>query len=230
MKILIAEHDEFTRLLMVEVVRSLGHEPFVARDGEEALAAFAREAPSMLVLDWQIPPPDGLEVCRRVRQADCGSDAYVLIVTSRDGSDDLAAVLDAGADDYAAKPISLDGLRARLVIAQRRIAKDDVRRRTEEALARARWLAGIGEMSLAIQHEVNNPLAALLGNAALVETGLCDEAEARQCMRVMVEQAQRIAGVVKRLTALKDPRSVEYLRGARMIDLSPGAPKSAGEA
>lgn len=230
MKILIAEHDEFTRLLVVEVVRSLGHQPFVARDGEEALAVCARESPDMLVLDWQIPAPDGLEVTRRVRQSECGNEAYVLIVTSRDGSDDLAAVLDAGADDYVAKPISLDGLRARLVIAQRRIAKDEARRQTEDALARARWLAGIGEMSLAIQHEVNNPLAALLGNAALVETGLCDEAEARQCMRVMVEQAQRIAGVVKRITALKDPRSVEYLRGARMIDLSPGAPTSAGEA
>lgn len=232
MKILIAEDDEFMRLLMDELMHALGHDTLVATDGESALALFESGRPDIVLLDWEIPAPDGLEVCRRIRAHERGAAVYILMVTARDATEHLIDGLDAGADDYVSKPVSTDGLRARLTIAERWIAQNAARREAETALARAQWLAGIGEMSLAVQHEINNPLAALLGNAALIESGLCAPHEERQCMLVMAEQAHRIAGVVRRLSALREPQSVLYHRGTRMIDLSadePPPPAGAGE-
>ena len=166
---------------------------------------------------------DGLELTRRIRTeaGEAGRVAFILFVTVRSDADGLTRALEAGADDFLTKPVTEEILRARLAVVRRRIEQEGARRSAESALARAQWLSGIGEAMLAIQHEVNNPLAALLGNAALLEQGLyANEEEREQCLRVIVEQSKRIAAVVKRLSVLRDPRSVEYAGGARMIDLS----------
>jgi DNA-binding response OmpR family regulator len=221
MKVLLADDDEFMRLLAEEVLRQGGHEVVAVGDGEQAWAAYEHDQPPLVLLDWQMPGLDGVEVCRRIREADPDRQTFVLVITARDASDALATVLDAGADDYLSKPVAPEGLQARLAIAERRIAQLAAQREAEAKLAQARWLAGIGETTLALQHEINNPLAALLGNASLLEAGLCEgEEERRQCVAAIVEQAKRIGAVVKRLQALRDPQSVEYLRGGRMLDLS----------
>jgi C4-dicarboxylate-specific signal transduction histidine kinase len=111
-------------------------------------------------------------------------------------------------------------LQTRMAIAERRMADACAKRATEAALARAQWLAGIGETALAVQHEINNPLTALLGNVALLTHRLATPEEEHECMAVIAEQGMRIAAVVKRLAMLREPKSVEYVRGSRMIDLS----------
>jgi two-component system, NtrC family, sensor kinase len=219
MKVLVADDDEEMRLLLEDVVASCGHDVIVAVDGLDAWERFEHEKPPLAILDWDMPGLSGLDVCRRVRAGAEGSEAFVVVVTARDEAEDLRGVLDAGADDYFSKPISPEHLRARIVIAERRIAQDEARRRTEAALAKAQWLAGIGETSIALQHEINNPLAALLGHASLIEAGLCEPGEEAELLAVIIEQAHRIARVVKRLSALRNPESVEYIQGARMIDL-----------
>jgi len=137
----------------------------------------------------------------------------------------LGTVLDAGADDFLAKPVSAELLHARITIAGRNIAQRQARRAAETALARARWLAGIGETSLALQHEINNPLTALLGNAALLQTSEYTREDEREFVVAMIEQAKRIGDVVQRLSSLKDPKTVPYVRGATMLDLSPPEPE-----
>jgi DNA-binding response OmpR family regulator len=157
-------------------------------------------------------------------------DPFVIVAVPREGSADLQRALDAGADDYLTTPPSVRNVAARLSIAERRMRQAVARRRAERGLQRARWLAGIGETSIALQHEINNPLAALLGHAALLEEGLVAPDEEAEALQVVVEQAHRIASVMKRLAALRDPRSVAYLGGARMIDLSrPAAPAADAE-
>ncbi len=222
MRVLFADDDAFMRLLLEEVLRSCGHEPITASDGAEAWATFERELPPMVILDWQMPELDGLEVCRRIRAHPSGDTTFVLVVTARDGTEDLTTVLDAGADDYLSKPVTPDNLQARLRIAERRIAVSRARKTAEEELRRARYLAGIGETTLTIQHEINNPLAALLANAGLIRTGLLSEAEARDAMLAIEEQARRIAEVVKRLRQIdrtQSAMSVEYIGDQRMINL-----------
>lgn len=220
MRVLFADDDVISQTLLAAVLTHLGHESRGARDGGQAWELFQAEPVPLVVLDVMMPVLDGLEVCRRIRAHPAGRETFVLVVTARDGRDDLAEVLDAGADDYVSKPSTPENLRARLAIAARRIAQEEARRAAEAELARARWLAGIGETTLALQHEINNPLAALLGNAALIEARIVGPDEYEETIAVIAEQARRIAAVVRRLASLRDPQSVEYHAGARMLDLS----------
>jgi len=176
----------------------------------------------MVILDWQMPGLDGLEVCRRIRAHAEGDITFVLMVTARDRADDLTSVLDAGADDYMSKPVTPDNLQARLRIAERRIEVSRARRTAEEELRRARYLAGIGETTLALHHEINNPLAALLTHTSLIQSGIMGEGEVKESLGLIAEQARRIAEVVKRLGDIERQQramSVEYLNEARMLDL-----------
>jgi DNA-binding response OmpR family regulator len=221
MRVLFADDDVIARTLLCAVLSDLGHEVMLAEDGERAWQSFQDEPVPLVVLDINMPGLDGLTVCRLIRDHIAGRETFVIMVTARDGRDDLTAVLAAGADDYVTKPSSPENLRARLEIAGQRIVQNAASRAAEAELARSRWLAGIGETTIAIEHEINNPLSALLGHAELL---LMDEgmtAEQMDSLRIIQEQAVRIADVVRRLARLKNPQSVEYLSGSRMLDLGP---------
>ena len=220
MKILVADDDEAIRDLIEVVLKSAGHDVVTAPDGLEAWAVFERDAPELLVLDWQMPGLSGVDLCEKVRRTPSGQHTFILMCTARGATDDLRRVLAAGANDYLMKPLTPEALATRITIAERHMAVDLERRQAVDALQRAQWLAGIGETAIAIQHEVNNPLTALLGNVALLEDNTMTAEERQQCLRTIAEQAVRIGGVVRRLSTLRDPRSVEYIRGSRMIDLS----------
>jgi DNA-binding response OmpR family regulator len=83
----------------------------IAADGEEALRRFEEERPDLAVLDVSMPPPDGFEVCRRIREA---SRVPILMLTARDSTLDKVRALDLGADDYLTKPFDHLELLARL--------------------------------------------------------------------------------------------------------------------
>ncbi len=219
-KVLIADDDDTIRALVTSVVVSLGYEPVTAVNGAAAWELYQKEPLPLAVVDIEMPDVDGLELCRQIRAADRNHETFILVLTGRSTQDDLGAVLDAGADDYMSKPTTPNNLRARLFIAQQRMAQESQRRAAEEALAKARWLAGIGETSIALQHEINNPLSALLGHAELMLLDAQDAGQDNPHLHVIHEQARRIAEVVKRLGKLRDPQTVEYVGGSRMLDLS----------
>jgi DNA-binding response OmpR family regulator len=221
MRVLFADDDIIARTLLGAVLLDLGHDCTEAEDGAHAWELFQREPVPLVLLDINMPNMDGLAVCRRIREHPTGRETFVLVLTARDGRDDLAAVLEAGADDYVTKPSSPENLRARLEIAHQRIIQNEARRAAEAELARSRWLAGIGETTIALEHEINNPLSALLGHAELMlmDGDHLSEGQ-REQLCIIQEQAARIADVVRRLGRLKNPQTVEYLSGARMIDLS----------
>ena len=220
MDVVLADDSDVSRRMLAATLERCGHRVTAVADGEAAWAAFEQARPPMLILDWQMPGLDGLEVCRRVRTVAGGLDVFVLMVTGRDTSGHLADALAAGVDDYVTKPVVPLHLEARVRIAERRIEQTIARRSAEEALATAQWLAGIGQTALALQHEINNPLMALLTNAQLLAEDTAAPAAYRDQAAGMLEQTRRIAAVVKRLRELKQPRSVEYVGNARMIDLS----------
>lgn len=220
LKVLIAEDSRITRRLLEVALTERGHSVVGVGDGEAAWTEFERLRPQLVVLDWQMPLLDGLEVCRRIRASAASRDTFVLMVTARDAAEDLAAAMDAGADDYITKPIEAVPFRARITIAERRIELNAARWAAEDQLAQARWLAGIGETTLALQHEINNPLTALLGTAELAAADPLTTPEMRAELITIRDQARRIAAVVRKLSTLQEPRTVEYIRGARMLDLS----------
>ena len=220
MKVLIADDSPLIRRLIEVAVLDRGHEVIAVEDGASAWTMFEREHPSLVIVDWQMPELDGLEVCRRIRTSPWARDAFVLVVTGRVEGDDVVNALDAGADDYLFKPFTPSSITARLEIAERRIAANDARWAAEEALSNAQWMAGIGQTALAIQHEINNPLAALLSNVQLMLMDDSLPADVRTLAEDMLAQSRRVANVVKRLSRLEEPKTVEYLTGEPMLDLS----------
>ena len=216
---LVADDDPTMVLLVEHALEGLGREFDAVTDGSSAWRLWEEHRHPLVVLDIEMPGTDGLEVCRRIRQADADRNTFVIVVTGRDRAADLEAVLEAGADDYVTKPTSGQRLVARLRIAERRMADNAAHRAAEEELRRARYLAGIGEAMVALQHEINNPLAALLGTAelALLETG--GKGKEADDLRAIIEEARRISALLKRVSDLRDPQSVPYAGDARMIDL-----------
>lgn len=222
MKVLVADDDPVIRALVRAVLESLGYEPELVEDGASAWRRYGELRPHLVLLDIDMPGMNGLDVCRRIRDADPQRETFIVVVTGHDGPDDLTKVLDAGADDYITKPTTPDNLRARLRIAERRIAQENARRAAEAELQRSRWLAGVGETTIALQHEINNPLSALLGHAELLLMDYQDRGERNEQVEVIQAQARRIAEVVKRLRDLRHPQSVAYVGQQTMIDLSKG--------
>jgi diguanylate cyclase (GGDEF)-like protein len=100
-----------------------GYEVVVAGDGVEAWRILQGEdAPRLIILDWMMPGLDGVDVCRLVRgRESIHSRSYILLLTVMDGTDELVAGLEAGADDFVAKPCRPEELRARLAVGRRSI-------------------------------------------------------------------------------------------------------------
>jgi DNA-binding response OmpR family regulator len=220
--VLVAESDESAREQLAAALGELGYAVTAVGDGADAWAAYQREHVPLVLIDMNVPRLNGLEVCRRIRSADPTRQTFVFMCTGRDAHENLSAVLDAGADDYLAKPVTAEQLRARLAIAERRLADEASRRQAQAELARARWLAGIGEMTIALQHEINNPLSAIISHAELARLEATDRGQRNEQIETILQQAQRIAEIVKRIGALRNPMSVEYLPGTSMIDLGVG--------
>lgn len=119
-KILIAE-DEFTTRMMIQVcLENWGYRVESVTNGEEAWAIMRKDdAPQIAILDWEMPEMDGVEVCRRVKEMEGENLPYVILLTARDSNTDILQGFDAGADDYMTKPFNDDELRARVRVAER---------------------------------------------------------------------------------------------------------------
>ena len=110
--IAIIDDDGAIRTALGRALRMENYEVELFEDGLSALKAIQLRAPNAIILDLQLPDIDGLEVCRRIRKA--GDATPILMLTARDAVNDRVEGLDAGADDYLAKPFDLAELLARL--------------------------------------------------------------------------------------------------------------------
>lgn len=220
MRLVLADDNDVTRRMLEAMLTRAGHEVIAVADGEAAIAAFERTRPPLVVLDWEMPVVDGLQACAQIRAA-ADEDVFILMLTGRAGSGDLCEALAAGVDDYLIKPATAEQLAARLIIAERRLAQNAARRAAERALAHARWLAGVGETALALQHEINNPLTVLLGEGQLLGMDATLSPSTAKAVAAILAAGRRIADVVRQISELSEARSVTYVGEDRMLDLSP---------
>ncbi|HEV2845176.1 MAG TPA: response regulator transcription factor [Thermoanaerobaculia bacterium] len=111
MKILVVDDDLDLSGLISYALRQAGYLVVEAADGQAGLEAFEREEPALVILDYNLPRLNGLEVCRKIRAE---SKVPVMMLTVRAGEEDQVHALDSGADDYLTKPFSPRTLLARV--------------------------------------------------------------------------------------------------------------------
>ena len=118
-RVLVVDDDRAVRESLRRSLEFNGYAVSLASDGAEALASIAGQIPDALVIDVMMPRLDGIETTRALRSA--GNDLPILVLTARDSVGDRVEGLDAGADDYLAKPFALEELLARLRALLRRV-------------------------------------------------------------------------------------------------------------
>ncbi len=123
MKVLVVDDDLVLADVISFTLRRAGFEVLLAYDGVTALERFHTDAPSIVVLDLELPRKDGLTVCREIRTT---SDTPIIMLTVRDGDEDVVKGLGMGADDYITKPFSPAQLVARAQAVLRRTGRDSL--------------------------------------------------------------------------------------------------------
>jgi two-component system, cell cycle response regulator len=122
MKIFLAEDDRTSRSILTAILKKWGYDPVVSADGAAAWDILKRnDAPKLVLLDWNMPEMDGLEVCRLIRKGESHNPAYVIILTGKGEKSDIVQGLDAGANDYICKPYDNNELMARIRVGRRMV-------------------------------------------------------------------------------------------------------------
>jgi diguanylate cyclase (GGDEF)-like protein len=119
-RILIAEDERIQRRLLERLLTLWNHEVVVATDGEQAWSVLQGEnPPDLAILDWVMPGMDGLRVCRELRKDATRKYVYIMLLTAKDRKQNLVEAMEAGADEYLAKPFDAQELKARLIACKR---------------------------------------------------------------------------------------------------------------
>jgi len=119
MKILLVDDELVSLCKLEQLIKDLNHQPLVADDGETAWKIWQREKPDIVITDWMMPKMDGPRLCTKIRKAESGGYTYLILVTSKNNSQDIVAGMEAGADDYITKPFHRDELIARIKAGER---------------------------------------------------------------------------------------------------------------
>jgi sigma-B regulation protein RsbU (phosphoserine phosphatase) len=119
MRIIIAEDERITRLSLARQLEAWGHQVVAAEDGEAAWERIRAEPFDIVITDWEMPRLPGPELIRRIRSAPGAAFVYIVMLTGRGKTADLVAGIEAGADDFVAKPFDKDELRVRLLAGER---------------------------------------------------------------------------------------------------------------
>ena len=120
--ILLVDDETSIQRAVEPLLRSRGYDVQMARTAREAMDAFTRYQPDLLILDLGLPDADGLDVCRWVRNR---SEIPILVLSARGAERDKVKALDDGADDFVTKPFGPDELLARVRSALRRVFKPE---------------------------------------------------------------------------------------------------------
>lgn len=223
LRLLIVEDDPVQAKLAQVVLAQNG---FRTTTVVASAAAALEHAPAsdLVLLDIQLPDGNGLDVLRQLRER--SSRPAVVIVTAHGAEQVAVEALRLGADDYISKDAGFMELLPRVVERVRRtLALRDTLEAAEQEIVVAERRAAVGEMTVALHHELNNPLMAALTEVALLreERGLSPVVA--QGLEVIAEALERIRTAVKRAGEADASRSVDYLTDlVRMADLDAPGP------
>jgi len=209
-KALVVDDERDMRWLLAGLLRDQGFEVVEAEDGAAALEQIAREVPDVVLLDLRMPGLDGIQVLEQARAVD--PHMPVVIVTAYGDLCSAVRAVRLGASDFLSKPFDNDEI---LLTIKRALEK----REQEAARLKAAKVATLHEAARAMSHEVNNPLAAILGHAQMLEREL-GEANAAGRVKTIIESCERIARVIQRLSSITEPVATFQPGVGAMLDLA----------
>jgi PAS domain S-box-containing protein len=126
MKVLVGDHDAFSRHILVQTLANTSLEICCVADGQELWERLSGEhLPRLVIVDRKLPNLEGLEICLAIRERIAPHYAYIILLSERSTHSDKLAAFDAGADDFITKPIHQYELLARVQIARRYLDKED---------------------------------------------------------------------------------------------------------
>lgn len=205
-----------------------------AFSGEEAIKIADKNKVDIVLLDVMMPKMSGFEVCRRIKKIKGPEFLPIILVTAREDIDSKLRGFEAGADDYLAKPFDLQELEARIknmlhikdLQDELRKANDALKKANTELsvtgkkLVEAERLAAVGAVVASVNHEINNPLCAIMLNAQLIKEELESNPESVQERIDKIEKnVERIQSITQRIQEMKDAATTEYVSGDKMLDL-----------
>jgi len=117
--VLVVDDDPVSSAQLSAIAQAGGYEVKGAQNGREAWDLLQLARIPIVISDWYMPEMDGPELCRRIRARTREQYIYFILVTGRGGKQQYLAGMEAGADDFIAKPVDPDELRARLTVAER---------------------------------------------------------------------------------------------------------------
>jgi len=217
-RILLVDDDPAVVRLVQHVLQSNGLAPATqVTTGREALSSLA--GIDIVLLDHQLPDTSGLDVLDAIRGRP--HPPAVILITAHGNESLAASALRRGADDYLAKDAALADLLPEILERVRR--NRELRKalgEAEQELLRTERLATIGELTVTLHHEINNPLMAAFADVELLLLAQDAPAEQRRGSLENIKQAlRRIRDIVQRIGELREARSKQYLPGVRMLDL-----------
>ncbi len=119
MKVLIAEDDVVSGLVLERTLQRWGYEVIKTKNGKEALERFEADPVSLVITDWMMPHMDGVELCHRIRQMSLKHYTYVILLSAKSQKVELVEGMSAGADDFLTKPFDSAELQVRLRAGER---------------------------------------------------------------------------------------------------------------
>ena len=219
MRALVVEDDGAIRQLLCEVLKDRGHDVAAVGNAEEGWRLIQKQHFHLMLLDWVLPGMDGLDLCRRVRARRDGDASVILTITARGAAEHLVQVLDAGADDYLAKPFDIAMLDVRLTVAERHVAAIQARRRAESALRDTWRMQGALLAARTVEHHLGNELALTMGYSELLST----EPDLPERYRPMADAAlrgvQQAADTLSKLRRIIRLEETSGTTGAPILDL-----------
>lgn len=134
MKVVVAEIDPSLRADFQRKFDTWGHEAVVVEDGLEAWKAIQQHKPDMVILDWELPTLDGLELCQRVRESEELPYIYIIMLTEKSHDNYMMAGFSVGVDDFIVKPVNDVIVQSRIVVGTRIAAYEGALAKRNEQL------------------------------------------------------------------------------------------------
>ncbi len=214
MKILVVEDNAATLKMLETLLEKWGYEVVTAMDGNQALAVInAPDSPRLVLLDWMVPEMSGLDLCKKIRASSSGIEtSYVILLTAKTGTEDIVTGLQAGADDYIAKPFEAEELRVR-INAGKRIVE------LQTALNRRGKAQGVLELAGAVCHELNQPLQTIMGHVQMMQMEMENPDAFEENLTIVKEQVDRMAELTRKLMRITRYETREYVPGTRIVDI-----------